>query len=112
MGESAAARVDGRSRSTRVRGLPLMSITRRAVLQSVALGSVAPSLFAQGMATRNIRPQQRGKRSGLPFDAKFTDVAHQAGLTAPSIYGSVDTKKHILEMCIRDRHSRESTRRG
>ncbi len=74
-----------------------MSITRRAVLQSVALGSVAPSLFAQGMATRNIRPQQRGKRSGLPFDAKFTDVAHQAGLTAPSIYGSIDTKKHILE---------------
>ncbi len=55
------------------------------------------SLLAQGMATRNVRPQQRGKRSGLPFDAKFVDVAHQAGLTAPSIYGSVDSKKHILE---------------
>ncbi len=71
-----------------------MSITRRSVLQSAVLQA---SLFAQGMATRNIRPQQRGKRSGLPFDAKFTDVAHQAGLTAPSIYGSIDTKKHILE---------------
>jgi enediyne biosynthesis protein E4 len=69
-----------------------MRITRRTVLQAIA-----PSLFAQGMATRNIRPQQRGKRSGLPFDAKFTDIARQAGLTAPSIYGSVDTKKHILE---------------
>jgi len=28
--------------------------------------------------------QQRGKRSGLPFDSKFTDVAQQAGLTAPA----------------------------
>ncbi len=70
---------------------------RRSFLQSLAMESLAPSLFAQGMATRNIRPQKRGKRSGLPFDAKFTDVAQQAGLTAPSIYGSVDTKRHILE---------------
>src|ERR1700733_3310545 len=74
-----------------------MQITRRAVLESVILGNAAASLFAQGMATRNLHPQQRGKRSGLPFDAKFTDVAHQAGLTAPSIFGSIDTKKHILE---------------
>ena len=49
------------------------------------------------MATRNIQPQPRGKRSGLPFDAKFTDIAHQAGLTAPSVYGSIDAKRHILE---------------
>jgi len=69
-------------------------ITRRALLQSAALQT---SLFAQGMATRNIHPQQRARRSGLPFDAKFTDIARQAGLTAPSIYGSINTKKHILE---------------
>jgi len=49
------------------------------------------------MATRNVRPQQRGRRSGLPFDAKFTDIAQQAGLNAPSIYGSTDSKRHILE---------------
>jgi enediyne biosynthesis protein E4 len=59
--------------------------------------AVGQSLLAQGMATRNIRPQQRAKRSGLPFDAKFTDVGHQAGLTAPSIYGSIDVKRHVLE---------------
>jgi len=69
-----------------------LRITRRTALQVLA-----PSLFAQGMATRNVRPQQRGKRSGLPFDAKFTDVAQQAGLNAPSIYGSIDSKQHILE---------------
>jgi len=49
------------------------------------------------MATRGVRPQPRGKRSGLPFDAKFTDIALPAGLLAPSIYGSVDSKRHILE---------------
>jgi enediyne biosynthesis protein E4 len=59
--------------------------------------ALAPSLFAQGMATRNVRPLPRGKRSGLPFDAKFTDVAREAGLNAPTIYGSVDSKRHILE---------------
>jgi hypothetical protein len=57
----------------------------------------ASELFAQGMTTRNVRPQPRAKRSGLPFDAKFTDVARQAGLTAASIYGTVDAKRHILE---------------
>src|SRR5271168_1213542 len=69
-----------------------MRMTRRSLLQTIP----AP-LFAQGMATRNIRPQQRARRSGLPFNAKFTDIAHSAGLTAPSIYGSVDSKRHILE---------------
>jgi len=69
-----------------------MRITRRAVLYGLT-----SSLFAQGMATRNVRPQARGKSSGLPFDAKFTDIAQQAGLTAPSIYGNVETKSNIIE---------------
>ena len=68
-------------------------LTRRAILQS----AIVSPLLGQGMATRNIRPQQRAKRSGLPFDARFTDVAREAGLTAPSIYGPVDAKHHMLE---------------
>ena len=93
MGEPSAARVGCQLLKHAAAWCTVsMRITRRALLQAVPA-----SLFAQGMATRNIRPQQRGKRSGLPFDAKFTDVAHQAGLTAPSIYGSIDTKRHILE---------------
>lgn len=32
-----------------------------------------------------------------PFSATFTDIAAQAGLTQPVIYGGVDTKKYILE---------------
>jgi hypothetical protein len=70
-----------------------MRVTRRELLGAM----LVPPLFSQGMATRNVRPLQRSKGSGLPFDARFTDIARQAGLTAPSIYGGTETKKHILE---------------
>src|SRR5438477_5599357 len=39
----------------------------------------------------------RGKPSGLPFNAHFTDVADQAGLRQPVIYGGVDRKQYIVE---------------
>jgi enediyne biosynthesis protein E4 len=35
--------------------------------------------------------------SGRPFNAHFVDVAASAGLTTPTIYGGVETKKYILE---------------
>ena len=50
-----------------------------------------------GMATRGIRPQPRGKPSGLPFHAHFTDVAAHAGLREPVIYGPPDRMDYILE---------------
>jgi len=49
------------------------------------------------MATRGIRPQPRGKPSGLPFHARFTDVAAHAGLREPVIYGPPDRMDYILE---------------
>jgi hypothetical protein len=39
----------------------------------------------------------RGKPSGLPFHAHFTDVAAAAGLRSPVIYGGTDRKEYILE---------------
>ena len=54
--------------------------------------------FAQGISSRNIKPQPRGKPSGRPFNARFTDVAKQAGLTHPTIYGGIDTKRYIVEV--------------
>ena len=39
----------------------------------------------------------RGKPSGIPFLAKFVDVAAQAGLRRPAIYGEDDHKDFILE---------------
>ena len=55
-------------------------------------------MFAQGVSSRAVKPMPRGKPSGLPFNARFTDVAREAGLTQPIIYGGVDTKRYIVEV--------------
>ena len=58
----------------------------------------AASLRAQGVASRGVKPAARNKPSGLPFHARFTDVAAAAGLTHPTVYGPVDHKNYILEV--------------
>jgi hypothetical protein len=57
------------------------------------------SLHAQlgGMASRGVKPTMRGKPSGVPFHARFTDVAAQAGLRTPLIYGWPDRTDYIVE---------------
>ena len=62
---------------------------------AAAMPGVAPG---QGVSSRGVRPQPRGKPSGRPFLARFTDVAKESGLTAPVIYGGVDTKRYIVEV--------------
>jgi hypothetical protein len=57
----------------------------------------AAKALAQGVATRNVTPQPRGKPSGIPFHAKFTDIADSAGLLSPVIYGEAEKKEYILE---------------
>ena len=77
-----------------------MKLSRRSLLPLLGGG---PFLFsstlleAQGMATRNVRSAPRGKPSGIPFLARFTDVAKAAGLTAPTIYGGITRKDYIVE---------------
>jgi enediyne biosynthesis protein E4 len=71
-------------------------ITRRTLLALLAC-SASPA-FGQGISTRSVKPQPRGKPSGHPFNARFTDVAKQAGLTSPIVYGGVDTKSYIIEV--------------
>jgi hypothetical protein len=69
-----------------------------AILASATAG--AGSLRAQqfgGMASRGVKPQPRGKPSGLPFHAHFTDVAAQAGLRSPVIFGASDHFDYNLE---------------
>jgi hypothetical protein len=74
--------------------------SRRSLLRFIAgvpfLGS-SLDLSAQGVATRGAKPTPRGKPSGLPFLARFTDVAQSAGLHDPTIYGGVDRKDYIVE---------------
>lgn len=62
-----------------------------------AAGVSSASLFAQGIASRGVKPTPRGKPSGLPFNAHFIDIAAQAGLTQPVVYGGLDKKDYIIE---------------
>src|SRR5947207_400176 len=69
--------------------------SRRLLLQTLA----APMGVArgQGASSRGVKPTPRGKPSGLPFHARFTDIAAEAGLRAPAIYGGMERKDYILE---------------
>jgi hypothetical protein len=74
-----------------------MRWTRRQALAQLVAPLAAQSIFAQGIATRNVKPAPRGKPSGLPFHARFTDVGLHAGLKRPVIYGGENRKTYILE---------------
>jgi enediyne biosynthesis protein E4 len=74
--------------------------TRRNFMQlfafsAVSLGAKRP--LAQGVAEHKSKPLARPAPSGRPFNAHFVDVAAEAGLREPTIYGGVDSKKYILE---------------
>jgi hypothetical protein len=78
-------------------------MTRRewlALLAALYAASPAEALAeaGQGVSSRGVRPQPRGKPSGRPFQARFTDVAREAGLTAPIVYGGAERKSYIIEV--------------
>ncbi|MCZ2150740.1 MAG: CRTAC1 family protein [Bryobacterales bacterium] len=72
---------------------------RRKFLSQILGLSASPAipLLAQGIASRNVKPMPRGKPSGLPFRARFVDIAAQAGLKQPVIYGGPGANDYILE---------------
>jgi hypothetical protein len=70
---------------------------RRFLAQTLALASAPVSALAQGVASRNVKAQPRGKPSGLPFHARFVDIARESGLTEPVIYGDPLKKDYIIE---------------
>jgi hypothetical protein len=77
-----------------------MKLTRRTflpLLTGIPLLFRPADLVGQAMATRHVKATPRGKPSGIPFLAHFTDVAASAGLTAPTIYGPTDRKDYIVE---------------
>jgi hypothetical protein len=76
-------------------------MTRRDLL-ALPLGALAipvPTTNAQnlGMSSRGVKAVPRGKPSGLPFHARFVNVAAKAGLHAPVIYGDVLYNDYILD---------------
>jgi hypothetical protein len=71
-----------------------------ATIGGAAGATISPVLvaFGQGISSRGVKPQPRGKPSGIPFMARFTDVARQAGLAQPIIYGGIENKSYIIEV--------------
>jgi len=79
-------------------------ITRRKLIVHMATAAggalLLPAEYSlgQGISSRGVKPQPRGKPSGRPFNARFTDIAQAAGLTQPIVYGGIDTKSYIVEV--------------
>ncbi|MGA2807438.1 MAG: CRTAC1 family protein [Terracidiphilus sp.] len=74
-----------------------MKHSRRAFLLSTMNAAAAAAAFAQGVVPHKISALPRGKRSGLPYNAHFVEVARKAAVDHPVLYGSPNPKDFILE---------------
>jgi hypothetical protein len=63
----------------------------------LALLLAASAAWGQGIASRGVKPQPRPKASGLPWHAKFTNVAREAGLVQVLHYGGIEKSDYVLE---------------
>ena len=68
-------------------------MTRRQALSLFAF----PIAARAQMASRDVKPVPFGKPSGLPFHARFVNVAQPAGLRSPVIYGTPGRADFALE---------------
>src|SRR5258705_4711542 len=71
-------------------------MTRRQALSLFAL-PIAAHAQQSGMASRDVKPVPFGKPSGLPFHARFINIAQQAGLRSPVVYGPLGRTDFDLE---------------
>jgi len=72
-------------------------MTRRQLLSLPLLTLRVSAQQSRSMASRGVKPLPRGKPSGLPFHARFVNVAAAAGLHAPVIYGGAGRNDYIIE---------------
>ena len=77
-------------------------MTRRSLLGFLTLP--AANLCSQqlparieGMASRGVKAAPRGKASGLPFHARFTDISKQAGLNHVVVAGHPNRADYVIE---------------
>src|SRR6266566_2689911 len=73
-----------------------MKLTRRSFLH-YSLGALAVGSPGQGVVSRKTKAEPRMAPSGRPFNARFTDIAKEAGLGLPVVYGAADHKDYIVE---------------
>ncbi len=58
---------------------------------------ICAMLAAQGIATRDVKPAAREKPSGKPWPSRLVNIAKQAGLTQPIIYGAEKNVQYLAE---------------
>jgi len=73
-----------------------MKQSRRAFL-SGTFHTAAAAALGQGIVPHKNAALPRGKRSGLPYNAHFVEVARHAGIIQPTLYGSPDHKDYVIE---------------
>jgi len=71
-----------------------MEYSRRTL---IGMLTAAPVTARAQMSSRGVSAAAKPKASGQPFNGWFTDVAAQAGLKAPVIYGGIARNDYILE---------------
>ncbi len=64
---------------------------------ALAVFLAAAAVWGQGIASRGVKPQARPKASGIPWHAKFTNVAAEAGLVQVLHYGGEERSDYVLE---------------
>ena len=74
-----------------------MKQSRRAFFLGTMSVVAAAAFSEQGVVPHKAAIVPHGKRSGLPYNAHFTEVARSAGITRPVLYGSSNSKNYILE---------------
>ena len=70
---------------------------RRATALIILIAAAALTAAGQGMASRGVKPAARSAPSGRPWNSTLTNIAKQAGLTAPIIYGVESGAQYITE---------------
>ncbi|MDE3164230.1 MAG: CRTAC1 family protein [Acidobacteriota bacterium] len=70
-----------------------MPLRRKWILPALVCAAAA----AQGIATRNVKPAARPAPTGRPWTSRLTDIARQAGLLHPTIYGAESNVQYLSE---------------
>src|SRR5258708_38157840 len=71
-------------------------MTARGLLFAFAL-ALSAAVYSQGVASRGVKPAPREKASGRPWPSQLTNIARQAGLTQPTVYGAESKVQHLSE---------------
>jgi len=73
-----------------------MKQSRRAFILG-GLNAAASAALSQGVVAHKGITLPRGKRSGIPYNAHFVEVARKAGIDHPVLYGAPRPKDYIIE---------------